>query len=66
MSAAFVAFVRRLRAAVVPFAHDDLCRVMGGSFDETSIIYQRGEAKITIGDCRLAKAAVGMKENEHG
>lgn len=45
-----------LRAALSPFAHDDLCKELGGNVEgDASIIFQRNLAQITLGDCRRAR-----------
>ena len=46
-----------LRAALAPFAHDDLCKELGGNVEgDASIIFMRNRAQITLGDCRRARA----------
>lgn len=44
--------------ALRPFAHPDLNREQGGAPDLTSIIFQRGEAILTRGDCLKALEAL--------
>jgi len=45
------------------FAHDDLCKKLGGNVSgDSSIIFQRDNAIITLGDCRKIRAALNKLE----
>jgi hypothetical protein len=51
---------------LTPFAHDDLCCALGGNVEgDDSIIFQRVEAALTLGDCRRARAFLA-KHKEPG
>ena len=48
-----------LVAALRPFAHPDLSRIMGGNVEgDDSIVFRRNEARLTIGDFKRAAAAL--------
>lgn len=50
-------------AALTPFAHKDLCKALGGNAEgDTSRIFVRNSAVITLGDCRRARAIVVASE----
>ena len=50
-------------AALTPFAHTDLCKALGGNAEgDTSRIFVRNSAVITLGDCRRARAIVVASE----
>jgi len=58
--------IEKLEAALKPFSHDHLCEYLGGNANgEQSIIFQRNKAKLTIGDCRLARDALGEMGNDN-
>ena len=49
----------RFRDALKPFAHDDLCALLfGNSTGNESIVFQRNDAVLTIGDFMAARAAL--------
>ena len=49
-------------AALTPFAHADLCKALGGNAEgDTSRIFARNLAVITLGDCRRARAIVASE-----
>ena len=52
-------------AALTPFAHADLCKALGGNAEgDTSRIFARNLAVITLGDCRRARAIVVASETD--
>ena len=52
-------------AALTPFAHADLCKALGGNAEgDTSRIFVRNSAVITLGDCRRARAIVVASETD--
>ncbi len=54
---------RKVVEAGKPFAHDDLCKQLGGNCEgDASPIFQRNHATITLGDCRKLRAT--LKEVE--
>ena len=60
--------VKRLWAALRPFAHSDLCRLLAGNISELeflrmeSTVFQRGRAVLTLGDFIEARDALGEME----
>lgn len=53
--------VRLLR----PFAHDDLCALLGGNAEgDESIIFVRNSAVLRISDCRAARALIAKIDKE--
>lgn len=54
---------RRLREALKPFAHPDLCKALAGNgTGDTSPIFERDKATILLGDCRRARALLFPNE----
>ena len=50
---------KRLRTLLVPFAHRDLSALLGGNIqDDASIVYQRNNAILRLGDFRAVRAAL--------
>jgi len=59
--------VKRLREAVAPFAHPDLQRLMSGcQYGDDSIVFQRCDAVLKIGDFRKAADALAASEGQEG
>ena len=57
--------IAELEAALRPFAHEDFSRVIGGNgHGDDSIIFQRRDAVITLGDCRKAHALLNPVESD--
>lgn len=51
--------VRRLRDALMPFAHDDLCEVTGGMVQGSdSPVYGKNKATLRLADFERARAAL--------
>lgn len=64
MTPAEMAFeIERLRAALRPFAHPDLCKALSANTrGDESPIYGRNGATLTLGDFRRAAAALHTEE----